>query len=99
MATKDTMTMNTKTHMSDTEKQRATKRNTITTVPTKCMNPDTCCRETTMALEMPLTRKNKNNPTLQETFIIKNVNAKQLQGGTIFFERDGGYRAAWGFID
>ena len=65
----------------------------------KCMNPDTCCRETTMALEMPLTRKNKMSPKLQETFIIKNVNAKQLQGATIFFERDRGYRAAWGFID
>ena len=65
----------------------------------RCTNPDTCCRETTMALEMPLTRKNKMNPKLQETFIINNVNAKQLQGATIFFERDRGYRAAWGFID
>lgn len=66
---------------------------------TKCMNPDTCCRETTMALEMPLSRKNKSNSKLQETFIIKNVNTKQLQGATVFFERDNGYRAAWGFID
>ena len=65
----------------------------------RCTNPDTCCRETTMALEMPLTRKDKNNPKLQETFIIKNINAKQLQSGTIFFERDNGHRGAWGFID
>ena len=65
----------------------------------KCMNPDTCCKETTMALEMPLTRKNKNNPMLQETFIIQDVNTNQLQGATVFFERDNGYRAAWGFLD
>lgn len=65
----------------------------------KCTNPDTCCTETYMALEMPLTRKNKNNPKLQETFFINNVNTGQLQGATIFFERDNGYRAAWGFLD
>ena len=65
----------------------------------KCTNPDTCCMETTMSLEMPLTRKNKNSPMLQETFIIENVNTNQLEGATIFFERDNGYRAAWGFID
>jgi len=65
----------------------------------KCTNPDTCCMETYMSLEMPLTRKNKNNPMLQETFFIKNVNTGQLQGATIFFERDNGYRAAWGFVD
>ncbi len=65
----------------------------------KCTNPDTCCRTNTMSLEMPLTRRNKSNPMLQETFIIKNVSTDQLQGATIFFERDNGYRAAWGFID
>ena len=65
----------------------------------RCTNPDTCCMETTMALEMPLTRKDKNNPVLQETFIINNVNSDQLQGATIFFERDNGYRAAWGFLN
>ena len=65
----------------------------------KCTNPDTCCMETTMSLEMPLTRKNKKSPTLQETFIIKNINTNHLQGATIFFERDKGYRAAWGFLD
>ncbi len=65
----------------------------------KCMNPDTCCMETTMSLEMPLTRKDKKNPVLQETFFIKNINTGQLSGATIFFERDNGYRAAWGFLD
>ena len=65
----------------------------------KCTNPDTCCMETYMSLEMPLTRKNKNNPMLQETFIINNMSKNQLQGATIFFERDNGYRAAWGFLD
>ena len=65
----------------------------------KCTNPDTCCMSTTMAVEMPLARSNKSNPMLQETFIIKNVNTDQLEGATIFFERDNGYRAAWGFID
>ncbi len=65
----------------------------------KCTNPDTCCSETYMSLEMPLTRKDKNNPMLQETFIINNVNTNQLQGATIFFERDNGYRAVWGFLD
>lgn len=65
----------------------------------KCTNPDTCCMETYMALEMPLTRKNKNNPMLQETFIINNVTTGQLQGATVFFERNNGYRAAWGFLD
>ena len=65
----------------------------------KCTNPDTCCMETTMSLEMPLTRKNKTNPVLQETFIINNVTTDQLQGATVFFERDNGYRAAWGFLD
>lgn len=65
----------------------------------KCTNPDTCCKETTMSLEMPLTRKNKKSPMLQETFIIKNINTNHLQGATIFFERDKGYRAAWGFLD
>ena len=65
----------------------------------KCTNPDTCCTETFMTMEMPLTRKNKKNPMLQETFIINNVNTQQLQGATIFFERDKGYRAAWGFLD
>lgn len=65
----------------------------------KCMNPDTCCMETTMSLEMPLTRKDKKNPMLQETFFIQNVNTNQLQGATVFFERGNGYRAAWGFLD
>ncbi len=65
----------------------------------RCTNPDTCCMETTMSLEMPLTRKNKKNPMLQETFIIKNMTTGQLQGATVFFERDNGYRAAWGFLD
>jgi len=50
-------------------------------------------------LEMPLNRKDKNNPMLQETFIIKDINTNQLQGATIFFERDNGSRAAWGFLD
>ena len=65
----------------------------------KCVNPDTCCQETFMSLEMPLTRKNKNNPVLQETFIINDVNTNQLQNATVFFERDNGYRAAWGFLN
>ena len=65
----------------------------------KCTNPDTCCMETSMSIEMPLTRQNKNNPVLQETFIINNVDTNQLQGATIFFERDNGYRAAWGFLN
>ena len=65
----------------------------------KCTNPDTCCMETTMSLEMPLTRNDKTNSSLQKTFIINNVSTDQLQGATIFFERDKGYRAAWGFLD
>ena len=65
----------------------------------KCTNPDTCCMETTMAFEMPLTRQNKNNPVLQETFFIDNMTTGQLEGATIFFERDNGYRAAWGFLN
>ena len=65
----------------------------------KCTNPDTCCMETTMSLEMPLTRRDKKNPVLQETFFIKNMTTGQLSGATIFFERDKGYRAAWGFLD
>ena len=65
----------------------------------KCMNPDTCCMETTMSLEMPLTRQNKKNPVLQETYFIQNVTTDQLHGATIFFERGPGYRAAWGFLD
>ena len=65
----------------------------------KCTNPDTCCMETSMSLEMPLTRQNKNNPMLQETYIINNVNSDQLQGATVFLERDNGYRAAWGFLN
>ena len=65
----------------------------------KCTNPDTCCMESSMSMEMPLTRKDKNNSMLQETFFISNVNTKQLQGATVFFERDSGYRAAWGFLD
>jgi len=68
-------------------------------VDPKCTNPDTCCMQTTMSLEMPLNRKDKNNPMLQETFIIQDINTNQLQGATIFFERDNGYRAAWGFLD
>lgn len=65
----------------------------------KCTNPDTCCMETSMSLEMPLTRKDKSNSMLQETFFINNVTTDQLQGATVFFERDNGYRAAWGFLD
>lgn len=65
----------------------------------RCTNPDTCCMTSTMSLEMPLTRANKNNPVLQETFFINNVTTDQLTGATIFFERDNGYRAAWGFLD
>lgn len=65
----------------------------------KCMTPDTCCTDTYMTMEMPLTRKDKTNPKLQETFFISNVNTNQLRGATIFFERDKGYRAAWGFLD
>jgi hypothetical protein len=55
--------------------------------------------ETSMALEMPLVRNNKTDATLQKTFIINNVTTDQLRGATIFFERDKGYRAAWGFVD
>ena len=65
----------------------------------KCTNPDTCCMSTSMSLEMPLTRKDKNNAVLQEAFFINNVSTDQLQGATVFFERDNGYRAAWGFLD
>ena len=65
----------------------------------KCTNPDTCCMETSMSLEMPLVRNNKTDATLQKTFIINNVTTDQLHGATIFFERDNGYRAAWGFVD
>ena len=65
----------------------------------KCTNPDTCCMETSMSLEMPLVRNDKTEATLQKTFIINNVTTDQLHGATIFFERDNGYRAAWGFVD
>lgn len=65
----------------------------------KCTNPDTCCRETVMSMQMPLVRNNKTDSTLQKSFIINNVTTDQLHGATIFFERDNGYRAAWGFVD
>ena len=65
----------------------------------KCTNPDTCCMSTSMSLEMPLTRKNKSDSMLQETYFIQNMTTGQLSGATVFFERDNGYRAAWGFLD
>jgi len=65
----------------------------------KCTNPDKCCMDTIMTMEMPLTRKDKANSALQETFIINDITTDKLQGATIFLERDNGYRAAWGFFD
>ena len=65
----------------------------------KCTNPDTCCMESTMSLQMPLTRNDKTNPKLQKSYVIYNVTTDQLKDATIFFERDNGYRAAWGFLD
>ena len=65
----------------------------------KCTNPDTCCMESTMSLQMHLTRNDKTNPKLQKSYVIYNVTTDQLKDATIFFERDNGYRAAWGFLD
>jgi hypothetical protein len=36
---------------------------------------------------------------LNQTYMIHGMTAAQLNGATIYLERDGGYKAAWGKLE
>ncbi len=56
-----------------------------------------CCDKNALATNMP-TLMIENPGKLEETFILRGINAEQLNNAKIYLERDGGYKAAWGTL-
>lgn len=57
-----------------------------------------CCASSPLPINMPKIMS-QNGSRLEESFIIRGLNAAQLQNAKIYLERDGGYKAAWGKLE
>ena len=55
-----------------------------------------CCANSALPINLPKLMTHNNGGRLEESFMIRGLNAAQLQNGKIYLERDGGYKAAWG---
>lgn len=63
-----------------------------------CGNDTACCNKMAMDAQMPMLQTGESR-RLNQTYMIHGMTAAQLNGATIYLERDGGYKAAWGKLE
>ena len=63
-----------------------------------CGNDSACCNRLAMDKQMPMLETGTSRK-LHQTYMIHGMTAAQLDGATIYLERDGGYKAAWGKLE
>ncbi len=64
-----------------------------------CYNDAKCCNNSKMLnVKLPMLQTGISG-RLNQTYIIRGLNAAQLEGANIYLERDGGYKAGWGKLE